>query len=160
MRARGKWDAGAQVGAASLTTNPDNSNTKPFERGASVAGLRVLVVEDEALIAMALEDILSDLGCAVVGPASTVDKALALVDGDIDGALLDVNVRGTLVYPVADRLIARGVPVVLCSGYAQTSAIPVAYAALPQIAKPYNPAMVRSTLIAAFGRRTTGHVSG
>lgn len=128
-------------------TNAGDRDGRP---DGAVKGLRVLVVEDEALIAMALEDILFDLGCQVVGPAATVEKALGLSDEPLDGALLDVNVRGTLIYPVADRLIARGVPVVLCSGYAQTSAIPAAYAALPQIAKPYNPAMVRNTLIAAF----------
>lgn len=119
----------------------------------SIAGRRVLVVEDEALIAMALEDILLDLGCEVVGPASSVDAALAYSEkDDLDGALLDINVRGTLIYPVADRLMKRGVPVVLCSGYAMTSAIPPPYNALPQIAKPYNPAMVRSTLVEAFAQ--------
>lgn len=120
---------------------------------AELTGLRVLVVEDEALIAMALEDILLDLGCAVIGPASTVEAALDLADEDLDGALLDINVRGTLIYPVAEKLRARGVPVVLCSGYALTSAIPAPYSALPQIAKPYNPAMVRQTIEGAFADR-------
>lgn len=120
-----------------------------------LAGCRVLVVEDEALIAMALEDILLDLGCDVVGPASTVDGALEFAERErLDGALLDINVRGTLIYPVAERLIERGVPVVLCSGYAMTSAIPPPFSALPQIAKPYNPAMVRATLQSAFSARS------
>jgi len=117
---------------------------------ADLRGLRILVVEDEALIAMALEDILLDLGCTVVGPAASVDAALQLVDGPLDGALLDVNVKGTLIYPVAEKLAARGVPVALCSGYALTSAIPAPYDTWPQIAKPYNPAMVRHTMERAF----------
>lgn len=118
---------------------------------ADMSGCRVLVVEDEALIAMALEDILLDLGCEVIGPASTVESALKLAETEaIDGALLDINVRGTLIYPVAERLMARDIPVVLCSGYALTSAIPAPFNDLPQIAKPYNPAMVRSTIQAAF----------
>lgn len=119
-----------------------------------MSGCRVLVVEDEALIAMALEDILLDLGCEVVGPASTVEAALALAASEqLDGALLDINVRGKLIYPVAERLIDRNVPVVLCSGYALTSAIPAPFNDLPQIAKPYNPAMVRTAIHAAFPTR-------
>lgn len=103
---------------------------------------------------MALEDMLLDLGCEVVGPASTVAAALDYAGKEtLDGALLDINVRGTLVYPVAEALIARGIPVVLCSGYALTSAIPPPYDALPQIAKPYNPSVLRDTLHATFARR-------
>jgi CheY-like chemotaxis protein len=119
-----------------------------------IEGSRILVVEDEALIAMALEDMLLDLGCEVVGPASTVAAALDYAASEnLDGALLDINVRGSLVYPVAEALIARGVPVVLCSGYALTSAIPAPYDALPQIAKPYNPSVLRETLQATFVRQ-------
>ncbi|WP_075216808.1 response regulator [Mongoliimonas terrestris] len=116
-----------------------------------LAGSRILVVEDEALIAMALEDILLDLGCEVIGPVSTVNAALDMAASErLDGALLDINVRGTLVYPVAEALIERGVPVVLCSGYALTSAIPAPYDKLPQIAKPYNPSALRDTLNVVF----------
>jgi CheY-like chemotaxis protein len=112
---------------------------------------RVLVVEDEPVIAMALEDLLLELGCTVVGPISTVNGAFEAAETEVlDGALLDVNVRGTLIYPVVERLIERGVPVVLCSGYALTSAIPSPFNALPQIAKPYNPYIVRSTIQNAF----------
>lgn len=119
-----------------------------------IEGSRILVVEDEALIAMALEDMLLDLGCEVIGPASTVAAALDYAASEtLDGALLDINVRGSLVYPVAEALIARGVPVVLCSGYALTSAIPAPYDALPQIAKPYNPSVLRDTLQATFVRQ-------
>lgn len=68
-------------------------------------GLRVLIVEDEALAAIQLEDMLADLGCAIIGPAN--DQALDLLGQEaVDAAVLDLNVAGELVYPVADALAA------------------------------------------------------
>ncbi len=85
-------------------------------RGA--AGLRVLVVEDELVVALELEDLLTGLGYAVLGPASTVERALALLARERpDMALLDVNLNGERVTPVAEALRARGVPFVLVTGY-------------------------------------------
>jgi CheY-like chemotaxis protein len=82
----------------------------------------VLVVEDEALVSMLLEAMLEDLGCAVVGPASRVAEALTLIDGrlaEIDVALLDVNVAGDQVFPVAERLKAAGKPFAFSTGYGE-----------------------------------------
>jgi CheY-like chemotaxis protein len=80
-------------------------------RAAKLKGLRVLVVEDEALVAFQLEDMLAELGCAVIGPASRVGQALDLLGRErVDAAVLDVNVAGELVYPVADALTAQGPP--------------------------------------------------
>jgi PAS domain S-box-containing protein len=80
---------------------------------------RLLVVEDEALIAMELCKDLGQLGWEIIGPASTVEEALRLIDGGPlpDAAVLDVNLCGQLVYPVAERLQALGVPFVFCTGY-------------------------------------------
>jgi len=80
---------------------------------------RVLVVEDEAMIALMMEDMLADLGCTVVGPAEGVPQALELVAGSglIDVAVLDVNVGGRPVFEVADLLRAKGVPMVFSTGY-------------------------------------------
>jgi DNA-binding response OmpR family regulator len=77
-------------------------------------GRHVLVVEDEMMIAMLVEDMLSDLGCIVVGPAHGLDAAMALAQGGdrIDAALLDVNLAGQPVFAVADALRAKGMPVV------------------------------------------------
>ncbi len=82
-------------------------------------GRRVLLVEDEAMIAMLLEDMLGDLGCEVVGPAYALDPALALAAGDnaIDVAILDVNLAGRPVFELADALRGRGVPMVFSTGY-------------------------------------------
>ncbi|HEX6011198.1 MAG TPA: response regulator [Geminicoccaceae bacterium] len=83
-----------------------------------LSGRRVLVVEDELIVAFLLEDMLAGLGCAVVGPAARVDQALALLDAEaIDAALLDVNLNGHKSYPVADALAARGVPFVFSTAY-------------------------------------------
>ncbi|MDQ0466629.1 CheY-like chemotaxis protein [Caulobacter ginsengisoli] len=84
----------------------------------SLEGLKILVVEDEMLVSMLVEDMLGDLGCTVVGPAASLEEALALAqDSEIDIALLDVNLAGKAIYPVADVLKARGVRYVFASGY-------------------------------------------
>ena len=84
----------------------------------SLQGLRVLIVEDESIVAMWLEDLLLDLGCRIVGPAARIEEALRLIDAEpIDLAVLDINVAGQLVFPVADRLRAIDVPYVFATGY-------------------------------------------
>ncbi|MCY1004598.1 response regulator [Nannocystis pusilla] len=81
-------------------------------------GLRVLIVEDEPMIASFLEDALTDLGCEVIGPALNMKDALRLArEARIDGAGLDINVAGEKVYPVADVLAERGLPFVFMTGY-------------------------------------------
>jgi CheY-like chemotaxis protein len=90
----------------------------------SLAGLRVLVVEDEMLVSLMIEEILVDHHCAIVGPYATVAEAVEAARREpIDLALLDVNIGGAQVYPVADALMARRIPFLFLSGYGQ-SAIP------------------------------------
>lgn len=80
--------------------------------------VRVLIVEDEVIVAMTLEDMLGDLGCSVVGPATSLDEALLLVaTADFDMALLDVNLDGRRSDEVADLLRQRGVPFAFITGY-------------------------------------------
>lgn len=86
----------------------------------TLSSLKVLVVEDEALVSMLVEDMLTDLGCTVVGPAAEIEEALKLAgSADIDAALLDVNLGGRPIFPVADALRARGVPYAFASGYGE-----------------------------------------
>ena len=101
---------------------------------------RVLVVEDESLVAMMLCDMLEDLGCAVVGPTATVTGALALLDAGAppDGALLDVNLGGESAYGVADALARRAVPFIFVSGYGRGGIDP-RYAQAPVLSKPFEP---------------------
>jgi two-component SAPR family response regulator len=83
----------------------------------SLAGARVLIVEDESIVALALTHLLDDLGCNVLGPVPTVRGALGLLEIEQpDVALLDVNLRGQLVTPVAAKLGLLGVPFVLVTG--------------------------------------------
>jgi CheY-like chemotaxis protein len=96
-----------------------NVATKVADVG--LAGRRLLVVEDETLIAMELCQDLEALGWSILGPAATIEEAMRLIDGQPlpDAAVLDVNLGGKLVYPLAELLQAKGVPFVFCSGYQQ-----------------------------------------
>jgi len=83
-----------------------------------LTGCRIMLVEDDTLIALDLESFLSDAGCAVLGPLATVSAALsALAEHAPDGAVLDVNLGREMVYPVADALVERWVPFVFLTGY-------------------------------------------
>lgn len=79
---------------------------------------RVLVVEDEAMVAMMLEDMLVDLGCEIVGPAASLQAGLQLArTAAFDAAVLDVNLAGDKAFPIADVLAERGIPFVYATGY-------------------------------------------
>ena len=111
----------------------------------------ILVVEDEPLIAMMLEDYLLSLDHQVRGPCDTVAQALALIDdGDFDMAILDVNLKGESVWPVATALRARGIPFVLASGGFVENP-PPEFANVPMLAKPYTIDRVTPALNAALG---------
>lgn len=121
-----------------------------------LADLRVLVVEDEVFIALEIEDRLRRLGCAVVGPVGRLERALELARGEaLDGALLDVNVKGGFVYPVAAELRAREVPVVFSTGYAP-EALPAAFRDLPVLRKPFGAGQLEAAALAAFAGRRGG----
>lgn len=84
-----------------------------------LSGRRILVIEDEALLLMTLEDMMVDLGCESVTPASTVDTAVRLINGQLfDAAVLDMNLNGRSSRPVADALAARGIPFFVSTGNA------------------------------------------
>lgn len=104
-----------------------------------MAGRRILVVEDETLIAISIEVALQDLGCVVVGPVGKLDAALLLArDEALDAAVLDVTIRGGKVFPVAEQLLTRGVPFVLASGYGDW-ALPKQMQNVPRLTKPFTP---------------------
>ena len=107
---------------------------------------RVLVVEDEYLIRMLLEDMLADLGYAVAGAVGTIAEASPVAAaGTFDVAILDVNVDGEEVYPVADILAQRGLPFVFVTGYGEGS-LPAKYRSRPALQKPFQSEQLRATL--------------
>ena len=111
---------------------------------------RVLVVEDELMVAMGLEMALADAGYEIAGPFGRLEQALeAAATEDVDCALLDVNVRGADVYPVADILAARRIPFAFVTGYGRNS-LPPGRATATVLAKPFKMenllAVVRSML--------------
>ena len=115
----------------------------------AVTGKRVLVVEDDYFIAKGLARSLKTSGADVVGPAPTVADALSLIRAEpLDGAVLDINLRGDLVYPVADALTERGVPFIFATGYG-SDAIPERYAAIARCEKPVEPDAFNRLLFAA-----------
>jgi CheY-like chemotaxis protein len=122
--------------------------TKPL-----LAGMHVLIVEDDAVIATAMAENFAHAGAIVVGPATTVQAGLAALDHSprIDAAVVDLNLHGEIAYPVADRLIERGIPFVFATGFG-TSDIPTRYAAIGHCAKPVDP----HTLAEAFSWLSRG----
>ena len=117
----------------------------------ALQGRRVLVIEDESLVAMLLETILDDMGCAVVGPESNIDDGLvaATTVASLDAALLDVNVAGREVFPVAEALKARGVPFVFSTGYGEAG-LPEHWRGNPTIQKPFTDRAIRDALMKAL----------
>jgi CheY-like chemotaxis protein len=110
---------------------------------------RVLIVEDEALVGMALEDALQFLGMDVAAVAGTVDEALAQVESNkFDGAILDVQLHGKTVLPVAESLERRGIPFVFATGYGKAG-VPEKYRGTPVLQKPFMPAELKDVLTKA-----------
>jgi CheY-like chemotaxis protein len=122
----------------------------------SLSGRRILVVEDELIVARLIEDMLADLGCLVVGPAVSVGDALSMIEQQpVDAAVLDVNLSGQMSYPVADALAAHGTPFVFSTGYA-SNRLQEGYRAFPALQKPYHLSELRNALVGLFSTGARG----
>ena len=89
-----------------------------------VRGARLILVEDEALLALDLQDMLEEMGCLVVGTAGRLEDALVLAETEFDLALLDMNLAGARIDPVARRIAERGIPIIFVTGYGQRTLPP------------------------------------
>jgi DNA-binding response OmpR family regulator len=120
--------------------------------GKAPARARILVVEDETVLAMMLEDYLQDEGYDVVGPFGRLDRAMQAAEREaLDAAVLDVNIAGEMVFPVAEALDRRSVPILLVSGY-DSRIMRKAPKDWPRLMKPYRLEEVGARLVVMVGR--------
>jgi two-component system, response regulator PdtaR len=121
---------------------------------AAVEKLCILVAEDEFLLAIQLEEELRDAGHDVIGPYTSVAKVMqAVQDETFDIAVLDVNLNGELIYPLADDLQARGIPFVLLSGYGAAN-LPERFRESPRVVKPHDSTMLFREIRRALRRES------
>jgi two-component sensor histidine kinase/CheY-like chemotaxis protein len=151
-----------RAGPAALVERPETMPEAPSKRAmetvtasggpAELNGARVLIVEDAVLLALELETGLSDAGAQVIGPAYELEEAMGLLDQPIDAAVLDANLNGRSVIPVAQALAARGVPFVFATGYGEAGGPPTGFDA-PIIRKPYDVTQVAAAVAALLQGR-------
>ncbi len=144
------------IPAAQIAAPPAAAETPapvPADNGTrrSLADMRLLVVEDELLVSMLIQEILGELGATVAGPYARLSDGLAAAKAErFDGAILDLNLAGESADPLADLLLARGVPFVFITGY-QRESIDRRYANVPVLQKPIDAAALESVLLTLLG---------
>jgi len=129
---------------------PRSAKQRRIEFVKPLVGQRILVVEDEYLIAMEVEGVLRDLGAEVVGPFGRLEPALGAANREtLSGAILDVRLDGDTVDQVAAALVLRGVPVLLTTGY-EREQLPPSLRELPRLAKPFDERTLRDVIKQAY----------
>ena len=118
---------------------------------ADIAGVKVLIVEDAVLLALELESALTECGAFVVGSAADIAEATDMLDLTFDVAVLDANLNGSSVIPVAEALVARGIPFIFATGYGDPVGAPTGFAA-PVVRKPYNIRQIAAAVASALHR--------
>lgn len=126
--------------------------TSAMQPQSETPAMRILVVEDELMIRMLLEDMLGELGYTVAAEAARIEEALdAAKNADFDIAILDVNLNGQPISPVADALVARGMPFVFATGYGERG-LPEPYRDRPTLKKPFQMDGLKQMLQTALER--------
>ena len=139
------------AGQSPTRTEPQGGASRGGGTEADISGLRVLIVEDAVLLALELESGLSGCGAEVVGSAADLDEGRRLLSLEFDVAILDVNLNGKSVAPLAESLAGRGIPFIFATGYGAAGAAPEGFSA-PVVRKPYNIRQIATALAAATGR--------
>lgn len=120
----------------------------------TLAGQRILIVEDETMIRMLLADMLEELGYTIAGEAGRIDDALAVAnDAEFDLAILDVNLNGDPITPVAEILAARGLPFVFATGYG-VRGLPEGFRDRPTLYKPFQIDALKATMESALAGKS------
>lgn len=121
------------------------------DRSKPLTGLRILVVEDEIMVAMMLEEMLQDFGCGVVALAPSIEMALLAIRHEVfDGVLLDMNIHGRKTVVIADELISRAVPFLLVTGYGGGESDPPVMKSAPRLQKPFDGATLARSMEKLF----------
>ena len=118
------------------------------DKSVDLKNVKVFVVEDESLVAMQLEDMLCDLGCDIVGLAMRLNRAHEMLDAgiEVDVAILDVNIGGEKIYPVAERFRRTCVPIVFATGYGR-SGVEEEWHGCPILQKPYTTEQIETSIV-------------
>jgi CheY-like chemotaxis protein len=126
----------------------ENLFSKKSGNADPLTGCRVLVVDDEPLIALTIRDIVTELGGVVPAVASRPDQAFSAIEGQsFDCAILDVNLAGTLSYKIAIALRRRNIPFFYCTGHADAASVFPSIAAAPRLRKPFKKEELRDTVL-------------
>ncbi|HWK94638.1 MAG TPA: hypothetical protein VNR39_04355 [Pseudolabrys sp.] len=109
------------------------------------------MAEDESIIALGLEETLTNFGCEVLGPVARPSDVLKIVERErVDGALLDVNLRGEQIFSVLPAILERGIPVIITSGYGDLTLYPEEFRSLPRVTKPFDFTRLERLCVAVF----------
>jgi CheY-like chemotaxis protein len=130
------------------------SDLPVLPKDGALVSLRVLVVEDETLVALLLEDMLADLGCIVIGPATSVEVALALLETEpVDVALIDVSLGSSeLSLPVADALVHKRIPFAFASGHGPKALGGTRHEGASLLLKPFSFAELTAIVVELGGK--------
>jgi DNA-binding response OmpR family regulator len=122
-----------------------------------LTGSKILVVEDNYLLAQVICDFVAECGFEPIGPASGLDTGLVYArEASLEGAILDINLDGRFCFPICHVLVQRGIPFCFLTGYSHLSMIPQQFRGAPLVSKPFEPDEMRNVIEAMLSGQLTG----